>query len=775
MPYQDKNNSLFIKKLLTKSLTTLLWSSVSLESIDTALAQSMSMSGHHHHHHVTNSLPTKTGVQKSLKPDSSGKAREEARTTKTVSAEDDDMGGMYMGGANAKDVENLNVTASRLSPIRRAGARLLSVPGGTNIIDSAMVLKQRNATSADLLSYQPGVYAQAPAGSDDLRLSIRGSGLQVGANATRAGVIVLFDDLPATTPIGSFNELMEPLGIQYTEVLRGGNGLESGSLQLGGLINFHSFTGYDAKTYQARVEAGSFGYLKEQLSSGKVIGKSDYYVSVTNSYRSGYQDQTKATSFGINFNYGYRFNDSVDTRFFFRYRQTYEGNPYYLTRAQVRDNPKQAQYPYNTWGTYTIEPGTKYFGNRTTIRIDDASRLVIGATYIDAPMDHQLGNTASIYNNFYLSGNIKYSRNDRVFGHKSDTTAGIYATGDLPGSDFMNLVRRQAAYPNVPVGTLLTKQKLGGSSTVFHVSNNTEVFRNFWLTAGGGLSYDPRSGSVVYPVRNHFSTAPLNFAPRGGFRYQFTPDIRIYGNVSRSVQSAQDWQFLSGKQYTSGLAKGQTEGWQKLEPQTATTFEIGSEGTYKSQRWSVSYYHSAVHNELLSAVTADSQLYNSAVFTNASRTTHQGVEAGINGTLFKWNGNAITYMQAYTWSDFHYNHDAVFGHNRLPGVPEHYYQGELHADFKNGFYTTFDVEAASSIVASYDNGARTAPYHIYSYTVGYLWPKKSRRVYLQFHNLANKHYAMGVVPVYTSTNGDAAAELVGDGFGVFAGIDVGLN
>jgi len=592
------------------------------------------MSGHHHHHHVTNSLPTKTGVQKSLKPDSSGKAREEARTTKTVSAEDDDMGGMYMGGANAKDVENLNVTARRLSPIRRAGARLLSVPGGTNIIDSAMVLKQRNATSADLLSYQPGVYAQAPAGSDDLRLSIRGSGLQVGANATRAGVIVLFDDLPATTPIGSFNELMEPLGIQYTEVLRGGNGLESGSLQLGGLINFHSFTGYDAKTYQARVEAGSFGYLKEQLSSGKVIGKSDYYVSVTNSYRSGYQDQTKATSFGINFNYGYRFNDSVDTRFFFRYRQTYEGNPYYLTRAQVRDNPKQAQYPYNTWGTYTIEPGTKYFGNRTTIRIDDASRLVIGATYIDAPMDHQLGNTASIYNNFYLSGNIKYSRNDRVFGHKSDTTAGIYATGDLPGSDFMNLVRRQAAYPNVPVGTLLTKQKLGGSSTVFHVSNNTEVFRNFWLTAGGGLSYDPRSGSVVYPVRNHFSTAPLNFAPRGGFRYQFTPDIRIYGNVSRSVQSAQDWQFLSGKQYTSGLAKGQTEGWQKLEPQTATTFEIGSEGTYKSQRWSVSYYHSAVHNELLSAVTADSQLYNSAVFTNASRTTHSSYV--FSAATFRW-------------------------------------------------------------------------------------------------------------------------------------------
>ncbi|WP_264813140.1 Plug domain-containing protein, partial [Gluconacetobacter sacchari] len=226
--------------MMTKSLATLLLGSVSFESPDSARAQSAGM--------AMPAAPAATGA-------------------------DDGMGGMYMGGASTSDTEKVDVKAARLAPIRRAGARLLSIPGGTNIIDSKMVLKQRNATSADLLSYQPGVYAQAPAGSDDLRLSIRGSGLQVGANATRAGVIVLFDDLPATTPIGSFNELMEPLGIDYTEVLRGGNGLDRGSLQLGGLIDFHSFTGYDAKTYQARVEAGSFGYVKEQLSSGKVIGR----------------------------------------------------------------------------------------------------------------------------------------------------------------------------------------------------------------------------------------------------------------------------------------------------------------------------------------------------------------------------------------------------------------------------------------------------------------------------------------------------------------------
>ncbi|MFT8564396.1 MAG: TonB-dependent receptor [Acetobacter orientalis] len=763
-----------------------------LESFRSAYAQDASYEPSlHHHHHTTGkqtgatktiAKPVEHDEMEGMSPEDMlhhhhhpAKTQAGSANATAKPAEHDEMEGMYHGGARATDAEEVNVKGTHVPPIRRAAARLLSIPGGTSVVDSKMVLKQRNATAADLLSYQPGVYAQAPAGSDDIRLSIRGSGLQVGSNATRAGIIVLFDDLPATTPIGSFNELLEPLGTNYTEILRGGNGFDRGSLQLGGLINYHTFTGYDAKTFQGRVEAGSFGYVKEQLSSGHVFGKSDYYISVTNSYRSGYQEQTKSTAFGINFNYGYRFNDSIDTRFFFRYRQTYEGNPYYLTRAQIRENPKQAQAPYNTWGTYTIEPGTKYFGNRTTIRIDDNSRLMIGATYIDAPMNHQLGNTASIYDNFYLSGVVRYLRNDKIFGHKSDTTLGVYATGDLPGSQFYNVVRRAAAYPTIPLGTLLNRQKLGGSSTVFHVSNNTEIFKNFWLTAGGALSYDPRSGSVRYPVVNHFSTHPLNFAPRGGFRYQITPDIRLYGNVSRSVQSAQDWQFLSGSRYTTGPATGMTEGWQKLEPQTATTFEVGTEGTWRGQHWSLSYYHSAVHNELLQVVTPVSQLYNSAVFSNASRTTHQGVEAGVTGTLYKWNGGDITYMQSYTYSDFRYNHDAVFGHNRLPGVPVHYYQGEVHADFKNGFYTTFDVEAASSITASYDNKAKTAPYHIYSYTLGYLWPKKSRRVYLQLHNLANKHYAMGVVPVYTATNGDAAAEMPGDGFGVFAGVDIGFN
>lgn len=752
-----------------RKILFLLVASTSLGGMRIAYAQDMDpVQGMHHNMKPVGhfSVPNHTGQ-------SSVKRHKPSKTMEGMSGHDDDMEGMYHGGARASDAEEVHVTG--MSAVRRAAARLLSVPGGTSVVDSKMVLRQRTSTIGDWLAFQPGVYAPAATGDNDVHLSIRGSGIQAGTGSARVGTLVLLDDLPATRIGGAPMELMEPLGMQYMEIYRGGNGFDLGSTLLGGAINMHTLTGYDAKTYQARVEAGSFGYVKEQLSSGKVVGKSDYYISVTNSYRSGYQQNTKISNFGINFNYGYKFSDSVDTRFFFRYRQSYEGQPNYLTRAQIAENPKQARPGY--YNTYTILPGTKYFGDRTRIRIDDKSNLLIGFTYIDAPMNHGLRTLQLPMNVIGANGVVDYTRKDRIWGHKSNTNLGVYTTVDVGYNYYDYRVRSTSAYASygLPFGASVNRWHRGGSNTIWHLSNETEVYKNLWLTAAGALSYMPRSTTTTYPVQSHFSVNPLYFAPRGGFRYQATPDIRIYGNVTRSVQSATDNDFLSGSQYQSGPATGLTEGYQRLKPQTATTFEIGSEGTFKGQHWSVSYYHSAVRNELLSVMTATSALYNTAVLSNASPTTHQGVEVGLNHKIYQWDGNSIYLMHAYTFQDFHYNHDQNFGHNRLPGIPQHLYQAQFHADFKNGFYSSFDVEAASSVYATYDNKAKAAPYHIYNLTFGYLWPKESRRIYFQLHNLANKHYASAVIPVYRATNGDAAAEMPGDGFGVFSGIDLGFN
>jgi hypothetical protein len=96
----------------------------------------------------------------------------------------------------------------------------------------------------------------------------------------------------------------------------GANGFDRGSSFLGGAINYVTQTGKDSAPLEARVEGGSYGYLKGQLSSGGQYGKFDYFVSATYSQRNGYQKQAAGDSFGLIGNIGIQLADNIETRFF---------------------------------------------------------------------------------------------------------------------------------------------------------------------------------------------------------------------------------------------------------------------------------------------------------------------------------------------------------------------------------------------------------------------------------------------------------------------------
>ncbi|ARW11556.1 TonB-dependent receptor family protein [Acetobacter ascendens] len=676
--------------------------------------------------------------------------------------------------------EVISVSRHRMTPAARAEARLASIPGATSVIDAQKVLKGRNFTNADALSFQPGVFAQSSGGGDGLRISIRGSGIATGTNYFRSGLLMMFDGLPVTTPAGTPYELFEPLGLRYTEVLRGANAFDYGGMQLGGALNYVSMTGYDAQRYQARIEAGSFGYVKEQLSSGGVFGKFDYYISATNSYRGGYQHNTEASSFGLNTNFGYRFNDRISTRAFFRYRQTNNGYPGYLTRDQILSNPKQAQSPYYEWGSHRTQPGTKYYGSMTTIRIDDHSKIEFGGNYQDAPIDIQQTASSQIWGYKTIAGVLNYDRHDVLAGHKSDTQFGILSYSDIEAWQ-RNRIRASSVFGGLENGTLLRNVKYGGTENYFHLRNNTEVAHNFWLTAAGALAFIKRTSDVTYPNHDYLHTGSVNFIPRAGFRYIPDEHVEIYGNVSRSLQPPNDWNYnYAGSYYNAAsyplqAAAGENSTSGRLRNQTATTFEIGTTGHYFHNKWSVSYYHSSVHNELLTVMTPESLAAGTSIYGNASPTVHQGVEASLETELLKWAGNTLSLRQAYTYQNFRYKHDSVFGHNRLPGIPEHFYQGEIHLDMRNGFYAGFNAQVSSKVGASYDMTYFAPSYHIYNANIGYSWPKKHREIFISFNNLANTHYAAIVVPGYQAAGQQLSVMQPGDGFGVFVGASLGFD
>lgn len=184
------------------------------------------------------------------------------------------------------------VTGAEATEAQKAEKQLSKVPGKTAVIDNRKIEQGRAANAEDVLALQPGVFAQATSGSGANKISIRGSGLNTFYQGYVLGIKFLYDGLPLTGPGGTQEDMLDMASVDHTEVLYGANAFRYSALSLGGVINFVSKTGRTDPGNYARFEAGSFGYRKEQLSTGGVDGDNDYYVSIQHNERDGYQDNT---------------------------------------------------------------------------------------------------------------------------------------------------------------------------------------------------------------------------------------------------------------------------------------------------------------------------------------------------------------------------------------------------------------------------------------------------------------------------------------------------
>jgi iron complex outermembrane receptor protein len=681
--------------------------------------------------------------------------------------------------ANSILLNPVEVTGTVVSPVDGVEDQLAKIRGGFNLIPSEEVEKGRVSTAADILRDQPGVFAQSAGGNDAIKISIRGSGINRGTGFFRSGILFTFDGLPVTGPSGTPFELFEPLGLQYTEVLRGANAFETGALALGGTINYVTDTGFTASPLQGRFEAGSFGYAKGQLSSGLVDGPFDYYASATGSVRQGFQDHSEVSTIRYSLNLGYKINPNVETRLYFRFGWTDFQQPGQLTRAQIRQDPSQANPGNVAFNSYRTQPGSEWIGSKTTIIIDPESTLEFGGTFQNFPIYIGGGSSAvnllpSTWTYGNISAQLKYSRTDTFFGKQSDTQLALYTSTDIYG----DVHRYAGSYEKIGgiayrKGQLFTVNDFTGSSdNVLLVRNDTEVLPNLWFTSGIAGTYIRRNIDITFPVTRNYDKARFNYEPKLGLRYNFTPDIQVFANLSRSVEPRNDWAGVITPTTKPGL-------WTvlNLKEQTAWTTEIGARFKAGIFDGSISYYYSRVRDELL---TVADPAFNNTTETNASPTTHQGVEIGLNTVLWqqgktteqvaKGGSQRIVLTQAYTWSNFYYNNDPVFGHNELPGIPEHYYQAELRYEHPSGFYAGFNVQAASSYAVDYANSFYTDSYVIFGATVGYAQAKKGLEVYLDLRNLTDEHYAADVSPGYNDHGKDVARSDPGDGFGVFGGI-----
>lgn len=667
----------------------------------------------------------------------------------------------------ATTLDAVNVTAA--SETEQARAALKRVPGAGNVVDLTKA-DGRLSTSADVLAYQPGISAQSP-GNEGAKVSIRGSGINRGPGAHASGISVSLDGLPLTGPGGTTYELLEPLWLSRAEVLRGANGFERGALALGGAINYVSRSGRDSAGLELQYEAGSRGYQKRSIGYGGVSGDVDYYLAYTDTESDGYQRHAASDGKGAMANLGWQISPTLETRFFVRYRETNHETPGRLTRDQIRNDPRAANPANLAIDARRPQPGSTWIGNTTTWQIDEASSLQAGLVYHKYPMDlnESLYRQQLDYSN--LNATVDYRHRHLLLGRTSVTTLGLRVTHDLD-ADVRETLR--FASNGYAAGTHTRDFSHHGTDSTLHIGNDLALTDALHLQTGLALINTRRDVQVTWPatperLREH----QWHYAPRLGFTWQQTPQTQWFGNLSRSVEPAHPWSMIWGSNQYFAAGNGASTGRQRapvqLDNQTATTLELGARGDSAIGRWELTGYYARVLHELLTVeVLPVPNLF--VAENNASPTVHRGLEAGLDSTLWQGRDGRLSLRQAYTFSDFRYRDDALFGSNRLPGLPRHYYQAELRYDHPTGFYAALNTEYASAMFVDYANSVRADSHAIVGSRVGFDAPSGRWQAWAEMRNIGDRHYAATVTPGYNDAGKDVARSTPGEGRGVYAGL-----
>jgi iron complex outermembrane receptor protein len=656
-------------------------------------------------------------------------------------------------------LEEVEVTAFKdsLTVPTSAAARvdLARTPGGTEVVDAGRYLNGRASTLADTFFLSAGVFAQSRFGSDEARLSIRGSGLQRTFHGR--GVRVLQDGVPLNLADGGFDmQALEPTAAAYINIWRGGNALAYGSSTLGGAIDYVSRTGRTSPGGFARLEMGSWDYLRATVAGGLAETTTDAYASFTQQSQEGFRDHAEQNNQRLFTNAGWRLAETVETRLYITAVKTRSELPGNLTKDELETDPRQANATNIALDQRRDFELLRVASKTTAVAGDTSVDLVVAWTYKD--LDHPIFQVIDQLSNDALLG-LLLTNTSAVFDHDHRLRAGL----------FFNRGRTDAAnYTNVAGnrGALLQRDRQTASNLEAFVESQLALGGGFTGVTGFSASRNRRDTERTFgaaPPNSSYDRTYEELAPKLGLRWDNPErDLQLYANVSGSYEPP------SFSEAGTAIVAN--------DAQTATTFEIGTRGTRRWLRWDASAYFAAVKDELLSVQLPPPAAPGATGTINAARTRHQGVEIALEADLLGRSlaervDHRLVLRTAWTCGRFTFDDDPTYGNNTIAGLPPHLIRGELVWENAAGWYAgpTFEWVPVKSYV-DHRNTFSADPYALIGFKFG------CRRAqglswFVEARNLTDERYAATTSVVETYNPAAPAQFLPGDGRSLYAGIE----
>jgi len=641
-----------------------------------------------------------------------------------------------------------------------AQEKLDAVPGGTTLIRPEQYRDGAVRDIADALRLTPGVFAQSRFGSDEVRLSIRGSGITQTFNSR--GVRLLRDGLPLNDADGNVRpQFIDPLVAQYIEVYRGANALEYGAATLGGAINIISPNALALDGYPLRIEAGSNDYRRFQVANGKIIDDDwDIYGSLTGVSQDGFRENARQETIRFYGNLGRQWDSGSETRLHLNIQDNNIELPGSITKEQLETDPSVANagsLNRNSQRDFDLYR----FAVQHSVPLINGGKANFGASFQNAKMFHPLP--------FALlradQDDASFSaRVQQKFGSSHSLVYGALASwGQSTNPRF-----RFAGATGANQGTQSRDESNDAAGLELFIQDTIALNDSLDFIAGTQLVYARRENTTTNIDASGIRTALADrsadytgFSPKLGLVWQAHDNAQLFSNISRSFEAPTTIEFAQTLDDSSNFELGE---------QTATTFEIGSRGNLGSMNYELALYYADIQDEILFQDDPSTPVGSGITVTsNADKTIHTGVEFGVNGALTPW----LDLATAYTYSDFKFDGDVLYGDNEIPGIPNNFANLELSFHNGKGFRVGPTATWADSYFVDFANTLKADSYAIWGLKAAYT-PNDSMNFFIEARNLSDKTYASNTGILADAGGNDANVFNPGIDRSFFAGIEVSL-
>jgi iron complex outermembrane receptor protein len=436
-------------------------------------------------------------------------------------------------------------------------------------------------------------------------------------------------------------------------------------------------------------------------------------------------------------------NDNVESRFFVNAVHTDSQLPGSLTKAQLAATPELANAG-SLAGRQKRNFDLYRFANRTVIDLD-GRRIELSAGYSYKDLFHPIFQVLQQRSNDVFAG-IRYVDEQSLAGHDNRFIVGVAPSWNSVNDDrFVNIAGNK--------GARTAQSRQFSQNYTAYLENEFDLDTRWTLVTGAQWTDSERKYDDRFLSNGDQSldASYTKLAPKLGFMFRGGPEWSVFANISDSFEPPSFGELTGGP------------GVSLLEAQSARTLEIGTRGRVSHLQWDVVAYDARVRDELLGLNTPDGQPLGTV---NAPRSIHRGLELGTVVEVAR----SLAWRSSYLWSDFRFDGNASYGDNTLPGIPEHFYRGELIWSLRDGYAVTLNTEwSPKKYAIDMANSWFADPYALVGVKVshdlehGLSW-------YVEGRNLADKVYATTTGVIADARGVDSAQFLPGDGRSVYAGL-----